>query len=320
MGGSYILGIDIGGTKSAVLVGKPNGDIVYRLGEETRASERTPFEILDRLAEMAKEALVKVGITLSAVMGVGISCGGPLDSKTGVVYSPPNLPGWTAIPVKAHLEKALGVPVIVENDANATALAEWIFGAGRGAKNIVFMTMGTGIGAGLILDGRLYRGTNDLGGEIGHHTILLNGPVCNCGKRGCLEALASGPAIARLARESMMYGRHKRVLSLAGGNPSDITAKHVVEAAKEGDPFGVQILEEAGTYMGVGIANVIQMLNPERVIIGTIAVHAGELILEPIRRAVQEYAWERARKVCQIVPAELGDRAQDLAALALLLQ
>ena len=171
----------------------------------------------------------------------------------------------------------------VENDANATALAEWKFGAGKGTRNFVFLTMGTGIGGGLILDGKLYRGTNDLAGEIGHQTILMNGPLCGCGKRGCLEALASGPAIARLARESMLYGRHKRVLALAGGKPADITAAHVVEAAKEGDAFARQILEEAGTYMGVGIANVIQMLNPERIALGTIAVHAGDLILKPIR-------------------------------------
>lgn len=315
-----ILGIDIGGTKSAVLIGTASGEILYRLGEETRASERTPYEILDRLAEMAKEALRTTGVSLLDVKGVGISCGGPLDSKTGVVYSPPNLPGWQAIPVKAHLEEILGIPVIVENDANATALAEWMFGAGRGANNVVFMTMGTGIGAGLILDGKLYRGTNDLAGELGHQTILINGPLCNCGKHGCLEALASGPSIARLARESMMYGRHKRVLALAGGKPDDITARHVVDAAQDGDPFAIQILDEAGTYMGVGIANVIQMLNPERVILGTIAVHAGELIMEPIRRAVREYAWERAWKVCKILPAELGDRAQDLAAIALVLQ
>jgi glucokinase len=145
----------------------------------------------------------------------------------------------------------------------------------------------------------------------------MNGPHCNCGKRGCLEALASGPAIARLARDSMMYGRHKRVLALAGGKPTDITAAHVVEAAKEGDPFATQVLEEAGTYMGLGIANLLQILNPERVVIGTIAVHAGDLILEPIRKAIAEYTWERVRKVCRIVPAALGDRAQDLAAIAL---
>lgn len=315
-----IIGVDIGGTKSAVVLGRSDGTILQRLSEATKPDQRGPTEILLRLAEMAREVMAAASVMPNEIRGVGVSCGGPLDSKTGTVYAPPNLPGWESVPAKAILEEALGMPVVVENDANATALAEWRFGAGRGASNMIFMTMGTGIGGGLILDGRLYRGTNDLAGEVGHQTILMNGPKCGCGKRGCLEALASGPAIARLARESMMYGRHKRVLALAGGKPSDITAVHVVDAAKEGDPFAQQILEEAGTYMGLGIANLIQIINPECVVIGTIAVHAGDLVMEPIRRAVAEYAWERSRGVCRIVPAELGDRAQDLAAIALLLR
>jgi glucokinase len=178
--------------------------------------------------------------------------------------------------------------------------------------------MGTGIGGGLILDGRLYRGANDLAGEVGHQTILPEGPLCGCGKRGCLEALASGPSIGRLARDSVMYGRGRRVLELAGGKVADITARQVIEAAREGDAFGLGILEEAGTYMGIGLANLIQIINPERIVLGTIAVHAGDLILEPIRRTVAERAWARAVERCTIVPAELGDRAQDLAALALM--
>ena len=182
------------------------------------------------------------------------------------------------------------------------------------------MTMGTGIGGGIIMDGRLVHGTNDLAGELGHQTIVMNGPLCGCGKRGCLEALASGPSIARLARESMIYGRQKRVIQLAGGKADNITAAHVIEAARDGDAFAIAILAEAGTYMGIGIANVIMMLNPEVVILGTIAVHAGDLILNPIRDAVREYAWKRSYEVCRIVPAALGDRAQDLAAIALWLQ
>ena len=189
-----------------------------------------------------------------------------------------------------------------------------------GAKNLVFMTMGTGIGGGIIVDGKLVHGANDLAGELGHQTIVMNGPLCGCGKRGCLEALASGPSIARLARESMVYGRQKSVLQLAGGKADDITAAHVIEAAHEGDAFAKAILTEAGTYMGIGIANVIMILNPEIVILGTIAVHAGDLILNPIREAVSEYSWKRSHEACRIVPAALGDRAQDLAAIALWLQ
>ncbi len=314
---AVVIGVDIGGTKSAVALGKTDGTILDRRSEPTRPDVHSPQETLERLAKFAQEMLKAAKLPKEGVRGVGVSCGGPLDTRTGTIYAPPNMPGWEAVPVRTFFEQALDLKVRVENDANATALAEWHFGAGKGVQSLVFLTMGTGIGGGLILDGRLYRGANDLAGEIGHQTILINGPQCGCGKRGCLEALASGPAIARLARESMMYGRHKRVLGLAGGKPADITAAHVVEAAKEGDPFAVQILKEAGTYMGIGIANVIQMLNPERIILGTIAVHAGDLILEPIRAAVTEYAWKRSTDVCEILPAALGDQAQDLAGIAL---
>lgn len=311
-----ILGIDIGGTKCAVALGRSDGKILGRKAMATEVDRLSPQDVLERLAAIARELMASTK-DADRPIGVGVSCGGPLDTKTGIIHSPPNMPEWKAVPVRAFFEKALKLPVRIENDANATALAEWKYGAGKGTQNFVFLTMGTGIGGGLILDGRLYRGTNDLAGEIGHQTILMNGPLCGCGKRGCLEALASGPAIARLARESMVYGRHKKVLALAGGRPADITAAHVVEAANSGDAFARQILEEAGTYMGLGIANVIQILNPERIALGTIAVHAGEHILNPIRAAVAEYAWKRSADVCQILPAALGDEAQDLAAIVL---
>jgi glucokinase len=183
---------------------------------------------------------------------------------------------------------------------------------------MVFMTWGTGVGGGLVLDGRLYRGTNDLAGEIGHTTVLLDGPLCGCGKRGCLEALVSGPSIARRARE--LAGESPESLIWQRTSPNEATAQHVVEAAHAGDTFARFVLAEAGTYMGIGIANVAQILNPERVVLGTIAVKAGDLVLEPLRQALQVHAWSRVREVLQVVPAELGDRAQDLAAVCLWLE
>jgi glucokinase len=307
-----ILGIDIGGTKCAAIRATETGDIQAREEIETRPEEG-PDKVLERLTKAASKVAGK-----SLPKRIGISCGGPLDTKQGIVFEVPNLPGWVDVNLRDHFAKAFpDAEIVLENDANAAALAEWKFGAGRGTQNMVFLTMGTGIGGGLILDGQLYRGTNELAGEVGHQTILRNGPVCACGKRGCLEALASGPAIARLARESTQYGRGKPLIARSGGRVKDITARHVIEAAKEGDTFAKSILEEAGGYMGIGLANIIQILNPERIVLGTIAVHAGDLILEPIRRTVEEYAWKRSREVCEIVPAELGDRAQDLAAVAL---
>jgi glucokinase len=314
-----LLGIDIGGTKIAAVVGNLEGVILARRSDATNA-EDTPEAVLTHLNGLATAAMKEAGVTKKSLTGIGISCGGPLDTQTGTIYSPPNLPKWEAVPVRAWFEERYpNVPIFLDNDANATAVAEWRFGAGRGFKNLVFLTMGTGIGGGIILDGNLYRGTNDLAGEVGHQTILLNGPECGCGKHGCLEALASGPAIARLAKDALHYGRGKTLLAEAGGKREDITARHVVEAAKKGDPLSIKVLAEAGTYMGIGLANLIQILNPERIILGTIAVHAGELILEPIRKAISDYAWDRSAAVCSVVAAELGDGAQDLAAISLAL-
>jgi glucokinase len=313
-----ILGIDIGGTKCAAILASPDGEILARQSMPTEA-KNGPDAILNQLITTARELLKKQKVEPGVLTGIGISCGGPLDTKSGLVYSPPNLPGWNAVPVRSRFEEAFpGIPVVLENDANATALAEWKYGAGQGAQNMVFLTMGTGIGGGLILDGRLYRGTNDLAGEVGHQTILVDGPLCGCGKRGCLEAVASGPAIARLAQESLHYGRGRKLIEIAGGKLDNITAQHVIEAAKAGDSFSQNVLKEVGTYMGIGLANIVQILNPQKIVLGTIAVHAGELILEPIRTALREYAWERSLAVCEVLPAALGDKAQDLAAISLI--
>jgi glucokinase len=311
----YIVGVDIGGTKVACVLADVEGNILARQWQPTRAGEGWQV-VVQQLFEMTERVLE--GVSYRQVRGIGISCGGPLDSQRGVVYSPPNLPGWDAVPIKQVFEDRFGLPARLENDANATALAEHRFGAGRGTRNMVFMTWGTGVGGGLVLDGRLYRGTNDLAGEIGHTTVLLDGPLCGCGKRGCLEALVSGPSIARRARE--LAGESPESLIWQRTSPNEATAQHVVEAAHAGDTFARFVLAEAGTYMGIGIANVAQILNPERVVLGTIAVKAGDLVLKPLRQALQVHAWSRVREVLQVVPAELGDRAQDLAAVCLWLE
>lgn len=311
----YIVGVDIGGTKVACVLADVEGNILARQWQPTRAGEGWQV-VVQQLFEMTERVLE--GVSYRQVRGIGISCGGPLDSQRGVVYSPPNLPGWDAVPIKQVFEDRFGLPARLENDANATALAEHRFGAGRGTRNMVFMTWGTGVGGGLVLDGRLYRGTNDLAGEIGHTTVLLDGPLCGCGKRGCLEALVSGPSIARRARE--LAGESPESLIWQRTSPNEATAQHVVEAAHAGDTFARFVLAEAGTYMGIGIANVAQILNPERVVLGTIAVKAGDLVLEPLRQALQVHAWSRVRELLQVVPAELGDRAQDLAAVCLWLE
>ncbi|MEP6754786.1 MAG: ROK family protein [Chthonomonadales bacterium] len=311
------VGLDIGGTKCAAILADEKGEIVGRTELATDGevpAEAFVFELIGKQKKLIKQHKVDP----KSIAGIGISCGGPLDRKAGVILRPPNLPKWEAVPIKKIVEENFpGIPVFVENDANATALAEWKFGAGRGVNTMAFVTMGTGVGAGLILDGKLYHGTNDMAGEVGHQTILIDGPKCGCGKRGCLEALVSGPAIGRMAQERLEFGRGKRMVELAGGKATNVTAKHVVEAAREGDALAITIINDVGTYLGMGLANLIMIINPERIVLGTIAVHAGDLLLNPTGVALREFAWPRSLEVCEVVPAELGDRAQDLAAIVL---
>lgn len=313
-----ILGMDIGGTKLAVVLSDLKGNILRKVREPTEA-ERGPDHVISKLIRMSRRLMGEAGVPADRIVGVGVSCGGPLDTKTGIIYSPPNLPGWDAVPLKSIVESELGLPAIVENDANAGALAEWMFGAGRGYSYVVYMTMGTGIGGGIVIDGKIYHGANDTAGEVGHQILLPDGPPCGCGKRGCLEALCSGPAIARRAREAVESNPNTLILDLAGGRVENVKSEHVVEAAKKGDELALKLMEETGWYMGWGIANMVNILNPEVVIIGTIAVAAGDLLLEPIRRTVRQMAMERAASAVKILPAQLGEYVGDLAAVSLVI-
>lgn len=300
---TLILGIDIGGTKSAAVIGDAEGIVLARVSAPTPSESWQ--EAYTVLRTLVCEVCRTSEIALSEIAAAGVSCGGPLDSRTGVVYSPPNLPAWDAVPLKALLEADLGLPVRIENDANATALAEHRWGAGQGCRDMAFLTMGTGIGAGLILDGALYRGRRDLAGEIGHATVDPDGPLCLCGKRGCLEAMASGTAIGRMGRER--FGE------------AGLTAHDVCDRARAGDPLACSVIADAARAMGVGLANLLQTLNVERIVLGTLAVHAADLLLEPIRAATAAFCWPRVWEGVSIVPAALGDAAQDKAALAVAL-
>jgi len=254
------------------------------------------------------------------VAGIGVSCGGPLDSKTGIIYDPPNLPGWEEVPLKSWLEAKLDLPAHIENDANACALAEWFYGAGQGSRHMVYMTMSTGIGGGMVLDGKLFRGPHDTAGEVGHMTILMDGPECNCGKRGCLEALCSGPSIARRARESVRTAPSSLILSLAEGKMDKISAETVMDGARKKDPTAMKLVDETARYMSVGLGNIINILNPEMIVVGTILVKARDLLLEPIRNYLRRETWPRVYETVRILPAGLGDDVGDYAAIAVIRQ
>ena len=319
---TYVVGIDIGGTKLATVVADSTGQILSKVRKPTLA-EKGPEYALQLLFDMVRETVELASLEQSSVSAIGVSCGGPLDTKTGVIYSPPNLPGWDALPLKAQLESEFQIPVTIENDANASALAEFRFGGGRGYGAVLYMTMSTGIGGGIVIDGQIYHGANDSAGEVGHQILLPDGPRCGCGKRGCLEALCSGPAIARRAQAAIQAQRAEgkasatTLLNLAGGHIEDVKSEYVLAAAQTGDALALQLVDETAYYMGWGIANLVNILNPDIVLLGTIAIAAGDLLINPIRKTVSEFAMTRPAEAVKIEPAQLGDALGDLAAIAL---
>jgi glucokinase len=302
----YCIGIDIGGTKCAVIAGNRNGEVVMRLERATVDGLATWPDAGETLAVMVESVCKQLEIAPTILYSIGISCGGPLDSKTGTILNPPNLPGWVNVSLQAFFSGRFGVRrVYIENDANATALAEHRWGAGIGCDNLAYLTCGTGIGAGIILGGQLYRGKGDLAGEIGHAVIIPDGPLCLCGKRGCLEALASGSSIGRIASQEL-------------GIPG-LTGKDVFNLVKTGNELAATVVSKAAFHLGIGIANLLQTLNLDRVIIGSLASYAGEKYLDEVREAVRANTWKSIFEGTKIIPSGLGKGTQDLAALAVAL-
>lgn len=310
-----VLAIDLGGTKITTAVVDRAGRILARDYRETKAMEG-PEAIIRRMIAAAKEVVAQTGVAFEHLIGIGIGSPGPLDVTTGVVDGPPNLPGWVSVPLRARIEDALGVRTWVENDANAAAVGEHRFGAGKGAQHMIYVTASTGIGGGLILNDQLYHGACDLAGEIGHMTVLPEGPTCACGNRGCLEALASGTAIARRARESVARGVRTRIAELAEGIPERITAKLVAQAAAAGDAEAQAILNEAMRYLGLGLASLVNLFNPQRIVIGGGLTALGDQLFETVRRAIVRHAYPKAAQAVQVVPAALGENVGVLGAAA----
>ena len=316
----YVLGVDIGGTKLATVLATRDGQMLRKERLPTEAEKGPEFGVA-RLIAMLRSTLSGVS-DIAQVAGIGIACGSPMDAERGIILGPPNLQSWNPVPIVEILEGELGLYTRLENDANAGALAEWLFGAGRDKRNVVYMTMGTGIGGGLILDGRLYRGANGNAGEVGHMRVVhQGGPVCGCGKRGCLEAFCSGPAIARRTREALRQRPQDgtAIVSLSGG-PESATAEHLFAAARQGDELALELVDETAHYLGVGLANIIQAINPEVIVLGTIATEQGDFFLDRVRRVVREETWPQMSQICEILPSPLGDRVGDYGAISVIVQ
>ncbi len=313
----YLLGVDVGGTKCAIILGQREGGeltIVDKIRFDTTKIDETISNILNGLGEM----MSRHGLDSSNTGAVGISCGGPLDNKTGVVMSPPNLPGWDDIHIVELVSERTGLPAALENDANACALAEWKFGAGKGSSNMAFLTFGTGLGAGLIIDGRLYSGTNGNAGELGHIRLNQFGPV-GYGKQGSFEGFASGGGIAQLAKSylSEAFQQGKSVSWCTKEGLNDVTAKDVAMAAADKDPLALKIFETSSTYLGIGLSIVIDILNPELIVIGSIYARNEELIKPVMQKVIDTEALAGASAVCKVVPAALGEAIGDYAALSI---
>lgn len=284
---SEIWGLDIGGTKCAFITGTADGQILTRK-EVATADYATWQLVLEAL--LPAECAVK-----DAPAAIGVSCGGPLDEEKGLILSPPNLPGWDEVPIVAWLQERFHAPAFLQNDANACALAEWKFGAGKGTKNMIFMTFGTGLGAGLILDGRLYRGTNGMAGEIGHVRARAEGPV-GYGKAGSYEGFCSGGGIRQLA----------------GGK----TAKEAAALAEAGDTAMQKVLQESAETLGFCVSLLIDLFNPERIVIGSVFARAEKWFRGPMEEIIAKEALPQSAAVCQVVPAVLGNQIGDIAALS----
>lgn len=314
------LGIDIGGTKCATVLARETQDgapqILAKKSFPTIVGK--PNETIAQIIASARETIAEANVNLDEIASIGVSCGGPLDSVRGVVMSPPNLQGWDNIEIVKILENEFGAPAFLQNDANACALAEWLYGAGKGSRNMAFMTFGTGLGAGLILDGKLYAGTNDNAGEVGHMRLEKYGPV-GYAKSGSFEGFCSGSGIAQLGKTMAMEllqsgktcGFCKSIDEL-----DSITAKSIAIAADAGDATAIEVYAISARHLGAGISIMIDILNPEKIVIGSIFARSENLLRTEMQKVIDREALANASQVCQVVPALLGESIGDIAAVS----
>lgn len=317
----WIVGVDLGGTNIVVgvlPVGGGNGDVLALHNVPTEAHRGAKF-VVDRIVGLIQESIQEVlseyGGTREDFAGVGIGSPGPLDRDTGTVINTPNL-GWRNFPLRDLIANAVGLPAALDNDANCATYGEWWLGAGRNVDTLVGLTLGTGIGGGIVLNGEIFHGVSDAAGEIGHMTIEANGRKCKCGNYGCLEAYASGPAIALRAVEGIEAGAESLLPALVHGKLEDITAATVYEAVVLGDPYANEVMRETAKFLGAGIGNIINVLNPAMVVISGGVTRAGEHLFAPLNAEVRRRSFKSAQEACQIVSAQLPGTAGLIGAIA----
>ena len=298
------IGVDLGGSKILTAMVNIKGEILSSDHRTTPAAEG-PEAVIQAMLGSIKQTVDRAGINAAGLEAICIGAPGLSNPETGVVFTSPNLPGWMDVPLKSIIEDKIGVKTFLINDANAAALGEMYFGAAKGARNFIYITISTGIGGGIVIDGEVYTGSLGTAGEIGHMTIDTNGPPCNCGNTGCWETLASGNALAREAKRQIAAGAETSILKYTGGDIDKVNAKVVHKAAQKGDSLAKELIAQTSYYIGVGLTNLINIFNPELIIIGGGLSNIGDLLLEPAYKVAGERAYKMAFKSVRFVRAEL---------------
>ncbi len=310
------LAIDLGGTKTAVCVGEENGNLLAHKRMPTNAEEDPEFW-LDRLSALVEEISRAAGLEIADLSGVGLAVPGPMSVKRGMVLDPPNMPAWRNAPVKEWIEELTGLPVHINNDANAAGLAEYYYGEFKGTPDLVYLTMSTGVGGGIISGGRLVQGADDLGGEVGHIVLDPDGPPCPCGQRGCFEMYCGGRNVIRQVRERLGTESGSLIIEEAGGRMDGLTISTIARAAARGDAPARAFWDAYVERLAQGIGLLAMCVNPSAVVLGTAAIHLGDTLLRPLRERLPRYAWRPAIERLAIRPSALGPQIGELGALAL---
>ena len=312
----YVVGVDVGGTNLVAGTVAEDGSEILGVVAEPTMSAQGADAVISRIVKLAKASIAESG---KKVEGVGIGSPGPLNTKTGIVLLTPNL-GWTNMPLRDRVAEGLGLPATLDNDANCAIFGEWWRGAARGSKYVIGLTLGTGIGGGIVIDGQIYHGVTDVAGEFGHVTIDANGRRCKCGNYGCIEAYASGPAIAERAIEGIASGVETSLSQYVKGDLSKLTAQIVYEAASDGDEWALEVVRETASLLGAAVAGFLNIFNPEVVVICGGVTQAGDKLFQPLRSEVKRRAFKPAWEACRIVPGALTGTAGVFGAAAVFIQ
>ena len=298
-----LLGYDVGGTKIAVSLGTTDGKL---LGTQTLANKDTyPEVILPEMVEVSRKLVKEAGLSMDQIRAFGISTPGPADIPNGIMTEPPNNPHWRNVPIKKYLSEQLGLEGFFENDANCGALAEWFYGAGKGCSDFIYLTMSTGIGAGIIAAGRLIRGTGFYGGEVGHYIIQQDGRKCNCGLHGCYEAYCGGRAIAQRIQEELKDQPDHPLIAFAGGKLEDVDLIALEKGVRAGDDYSVKLWDEMCYRNAQAFGSLINIFNPQKLVLGTLAWACGDLFMEPVKKYLPKFCWEEMLRDCELTPCAL---------------